>query len=1799
MRRKRFIKLNRRDVFQRFLLFGLALCLGAVFVTDVGAFTLNVTGSDGKPVTSFRWLLEEDNTNLTVPGANVSDSVSNTIHNSYSPVVSRGTSNASSVVVSIPASLQGKRFYISVLPTQGYGMAGTTVSVGQETVNIVVDPVPWPTAQFSVYAFLDHNLINDGPDPTEQGLGGAGVYVYDIAGQVFYDAFGNPLGTIYKENADGTIQKDEEGVPVVETLGNGVVRTLTQYDFARASDPTRPDYDPRANPYSLQVGEALVKYIVPGKYGIRVIPPVEDDAGETMTWTQTTTIEGTPTIDAWVKANEPKTFVEGFGAAFWHAAFGFVKLSPASSTYKGQTLNILPWNITPPQGTGSIEGTLRVNHFSRPPTLQGYFAGEAVKDGWVGLNDPNVQPAVTPAGLYATPCDPKTGYFKIENVPVGTYTLVNWDEPLDMLFGFRTVTVREGENVNLGDILVFQWFGHIDGKIFYDTNQNGFPDAGEEGIPDQAMNLRFRDGTIYQATATNQLGKYSFPEVFPFFKWLILEVDFLRYKATGLTAVVDYGGEVLPDEGWVYPSRDKLFPQPQSTGHPPTASIINPNTGNNLSRTETGEVLTQAVHTFLGQYNEVNWGKVSYPAGENGGISGIVYYATTRTADEPRLDTAEPWEPGIPRVRLNLYMDANKDGVIDSLPSDVDREPYQWTQSWMSYYTGKPGPEDTDYNLNGIFDMAVAGIQLADVDNYPFQWTDPDYAGYTRLPGVEDMDRNANRRFDWGDAIRITSTDSWDDSKPSGCIQDLPVIHGEAIQECADAFGTWNQVRPGIFDGGYAFGDLEYGTYIVETVPPRSVSGQDMYEVAKSQDKNTDFGIEWSPSTLEASVNNDILINPPVCVGPSYVVPEYLTLFTGVEAPLAGQTLADCNMKQVDVLQSRNAAADFFMKTDVPKSARLVGFVNNDLGAEFNMASPNYGEKLAASWIPIAMRDWTGREFQRMYSDEYGGYNCLLPSTFTNNVASPSGMSPNMVTTVLNDPILPDGTEDPYYNPLLSVTPWTWQYYPGVTTYTDTPLVPLAAFASSNLVIDTEPVDFTPVIASLLGPESQTGPLLCSTRPNGSTITITSVGDRLVLNPDWDPQVAGSIFKITRHYGFGDVAGSVTLNNVPLTIESWSDHQIAATVPGSATTGRVMVVRGDNGISTEIGVTLNIVNCATTNVAAVPGDYSTIQAAIDAPTTGAGTLILVAPGAYNENVIMNKPVRLQGSGAGATYINANPTPTERLQIWHDRIQLPPPQGLGGAEFAKFIVAASPFSQNEAPGIFVTGQTAYPGGTEQNPDPTITKYFNPGYPFTIQGQAAIDGFKLIGSKAGGGIHAFTSAVGLEITNNEITGNQGNFSGGITLGFRNIQWDGVNNNNIVIRQNKIHRNGGVQGGGGVSIYDYAMDYLIEQNIIAGNFSRHNGGGINHGGMCPGENVIRENKILFNEDFFGALLNQAGKGGGIFIGGDVAGGTGSGNVTVNANWIQGNLAGAGSGGGIHVFAVNGDDLRNFPGQPANWYRVKIFNNMIVNNVAGHSGGGIFLQDVLRGYILQNTIINNDSTATSSLSFEAGAANSTPQGAGVVSSVHSQALQTLLATAGPTEPDYSNPVLVNNLIWHNRSWYNDATLNGGAGGLAPNPAGDGYWDLQVSGSIGLIRSLAPVRCFLTQQIDPNTGYDYGAPPANFYTDPLVVNAYVNALESTTIIDEGGNSISVRYTPLLPPMGNYHIQSTSPARDNGQSVVSYGFAPLSFDFDGDPRNISAPDIGADEYTVAAAADAFAFGTGEADVVSETTGRIR
>ena len=50
------------------------------------------------------------------------------------------------------------------------------------------------------------------------------------------------------------------------------------------------------------------------------------------------------------------------------------------------------------------------------------------------------------------------------------------------------------------------------------------------------------------------------------------------------------------------------------------------------------------MHLFLNQNNRIDWGKVAYKNGENGGISGIAGYQTTRAEEDPYNAVIDPWE---------------------------------------------------------------------------------------------------------------------------------------------------------------------------------------------------------------------------------------------------------------------------------------------------------------------------------------------------------------------------------------------------------------------------------------------------------------------------------------------------------------------------------------------------------------------------------------------------------------------------------------------------------------------------------------------------------------------------------------------------------------------------------------------------------------------------------------------------------------------------------------------------------------------------------------------------------------------------------------------------------------------------------------------------------------------------------------------------------------------------------------------------------------------------------------------------
>ncbi len=1737
------------------------LCIGLLAMAPAASAqmpTINLIGvaPDGTETdissSDYRWLVELDKTyhvqtdgsGAAIPtafdpswdqfadGVPGGETLAVGFHQSYMPLVAKGCAGpdaawqtaaaCTSLAFADPDDSVTNHYYISVVPRSGYTIGGASFTDDDTEVTVYVNEHPIETAQITILIFNDNAPINNAPDlPTEEpGLGpgqtdmsGFQIIVEDAGGRYgasagvqSQDAFGNPLGTKY------------------DAAGNVI---------GYAPLITGPD------------GRLTIKNLAPGKYGIQAVPP------QGTSWQQTATIEGTRVIDAWVKAGEPPFFSE-FGPPGYHVFIGFVR----------------PFNAISTAGGTAVSGTIVNQHMSRPPDYAFYNGGcFGHTTPWVGLN--RMTGGIPGEGLFAGPTDGNCG-FTIPSVPDGSYQLVVWDNNLDLIFGSFGFTITNGQcntpsgSCSLNEVPVFQWFHRQEHRAFDDINANGMWDADEGPTAlETGFALRWRDGTIYQENVSDGAGAFAFDQVFPFFSWLVAEVGFTRNQATGVTVVVDNGGPVPGSVFGPAPldDNDLTFGRaiaPQDHTNPPDPACVDPTVCTETAdyRVDLGPVLTYGFQGFLSQTNAFLWGKRHYPDGENGGISGIVFYAVTRAENDPEMAAAEVWEPGIPGVTVELY---DSTGAV---------------------------------------------------------------------------------------LLNSTTTDSWDDSRPTGCKwgdspENAPFSFSpDGVtfyeQDCWDGLRMFNQARPAVFDGGYAFdqicldadglaggcdawsvaGQMPVGDYVVRVVPPPG------YEILKPEDKNVDFGDEYNPAP-------ELL--PPPCVGAPHLVPPYLTLFPDeqIPAPFAGQQVALCDEKLVTLSAGANAAADFWLFTEVPVAAHGLGFILDDTQNEFDPNSPNFGEKFAPPFVPVTIRDFKGRVISKTISDQYGLYNFLAPSTITTNLPAPSGMSPNMLTTCMNDPGDDPDNPDPNWNQLYSTFCYTFQYMPGVTTYLDTPVVPVGAFTGPDqFPLDCEYPDGTPRIYSVSvnngvggGPYIPTlGNNDNNRRVSGArTITIQSMGATAVQNPEYCNPAAGAcpagsdtVNKfVVRDFGFGATQGSLSLGGtpaIPLAIQSWNADTIIATVPSGApvgaVAGRQLTVTRADGASTKAGVSVQVGLRQGAAVRQVPAQYPTIQAAIgssSADTGGTNDLILVAPGQYNESVVMWKPVQLQGWGEGSTTINAVNAPAEKLQSWRllvdDLINNGAIDLLPGQEVGLATPEPTQLFTEEGAGVLVladsSGNSAFDGGGGNPPR---------------NRDARIDGFTIKAADNGGGIIANGYADYLQISNNRVANNSGFYGGGIRIGHPlltdpdNLFYIDADNDLVSIHHNQVVFNGGLGGaGGGISLCTGSDSYQVTRNWVCGNFSTAGGGGIGHIGLSgraalQGNQLgpvpmIADNTVIFNEIFNQGLTVS---GGGLYIGGapPLAPGAlspGAGDVFVHRNLFQGNSAGAGDGGGIRLEAVNGQDVAANPtntpprnnNAPRQWYRVELHNNMITNNVAGLAGGGISLQDAVGVSIIDNTIANNDSLGTAGQAFAPGSPNqSTPQdGAGVVSRAHSLSLG---GVPGAAIGSYSSPQAFDyNIVWQNRQfffWIDTASgctpgdpfctstygLCPDPGGLLNCPGGNAtVWD--DLGVIGAGGALAGTDNLLTPAgwpgpADPSTlfavEYFNGARGA-------VVQPEINTgIQVPPAFDEGGNFIRPAYGPLSLT-GDYHIIPGSAA--NGTAGNG-----LAIDFDSEPR--TAPfDRGADE----------------------------
>jgi large repetitive protein len=1501
-------------------------------------------------IEDYRFIVNENNVGnpqVEVPPAEVDESKIPSLKPpaSHSQVIAQGDSSNPTVY------LPDGEYLVSVqAPQHKIGGNWVTVNGSDVEVNVELLTNPLPLSKIRVFVFHDNQPVNGEPDiPSEAGLAGFRVIVEDAVGELTVDYFDNPLGTQYQRASDGSIIVDADGNPIL-IPDTGRLNILTDAD-----------------------GYALIENIPPGKYGVQVIPPDGTD------WVQTTTIEGTHVIDAWVEEGNDG-YTSEYTFHFPLVWFGFVL--PMEFPVPG------PGDIR-----GSIEGLVRtVFEFDTPGALVTF--GPPVERPWIALNDIGGDDQQ----VYLGRGEPD-GSFTIEAVPPGLYQMVIWDENLQYIISFRTVqlpdkngslnVVVEDDPINYpGQIGIPRWYGWIKGRVFIDHNGNGVFDPGEHGVPGVEVLTRYKDATIQYATVTDAHGNYSFDEVFELEHFTVAEVGFTRLGRTGVAA-----------------NPDNRYPVPE---------VFN-------------GALTAAVITWAGGTNYIDFGKHPYGPAENGGISGIVRYATMRNETSPRHAAAEDFEPGIPKVTVNLYL-KNDDGSL------------------------------------------------------------------TLINSVE--------------------TDSWE--HPAGCTP--PNAPADFL--CIERPSLEGQIRQGIFDGGYAFEDkwvldannqpvmdqntgdylkepLPAGTYYVEVVPPSDANSIPLYEVVAEESVNTDQGDEYviSSAPSEQAPQEPVCpeftgmpeshawIPAPPCAGELHLVQDPRSPFDGQLRPL-------CNMKEVILGNGENAAADFYLYTDVPIPGRILGLLVDDVNIETDPALIYYGGKRGIPYTPIGIRDYTGKLITTVHSDKNGIFEVLLPSTRTCNVPTPSGIVPYMYRVVGNDPGDPD-MPNLHYNPNYQTLSLVFDVWPGKTTYADVAVFPITAFvATTGSQFDRPPV--------------------CNVQPGTPQFFIT---DKVAVS-------YGELITLTG-LDFGAVQGSgkLTLNGDPnhVNVHSWNHTSITVEILSSFALGQggigQLLVINDGGKVSPTGITMHVLGTAYNPVVLDvkqdgSGDYTTIQAAIDASTGEA--LIVVHPGIYFENPILytrkiNEPVkeiRLQGMGPGGIYPNGPGGPIGITGSTIDgRYFLADPQPW------RNILSSLDYDFIDTPQIY-EGQA-------------ITVLAKAG-DYDLSYNPLIDGFTITGSRGNGAGAIFANAYCnyLEISNNVIQSNSGGFGGGITLGKPYV---GSNHNeNIHIHHNRILNNGGLNLAGGIGIFNGADNYELNHNAVCGNYSAEYGGGVSHFGLSH-NGSIHHNCILFNASF--------DEGAGIMVAGELPRppaelSPGSGNVDIYNNHIQGNLAND-DGGGIRLL------------QPTT-YQIKIYNNVVVNNVSTDLGGGISLDDAANVVIYNNTIAKNITTATAEDS------DHLPHGAGLVSEGHSPALQAVLPSGSS---NFSDPILFNNIFWDNRAYYYDL----GTGQLADG----GVKDLEIYGTSG---NFSPNYCSLTAT--------YPGGSNNLVVDPAFASEYnTNVRVATFSAQPDFKSVIISVSPQWE--GDYHLTGASPVVNQGTSSFGSYSAPAE-DIDGDARD-QFTDIGADE----------------------------
>lgn len=1594
--------------------------------------------------------------------------------------------------------------------------------VAQGDQDTIADGLTLPDGKYLISVLADgyrldgaHFTMPLGADPVRVGLEPMPLPDSTIKGKVFADMAptngADDAGDAPLAGFQGHLN-DDLGEVTTDIYGNPLCTTYVGEDPVTHEIPDSA-LDADLAPVVDKVGgrclsdaDGIVTY--PHMGPNRYTQSVTPPDGER--WIQTTTLEGNHDWDTWVMEGST-----GYDTEFNLAGepvpvplFGF-----ARPTKNGQPLD--------GAAGGHISGRIMKTLHYVPPKggiLDPYngFTGSKVQgpipDGWLSLNDLENGDQAVWVGQAGS-----DGRFDITGVPAGDYTLTWWDESQNNLLALENVTVGADEAVDLGMLPVTGWWTEFDGYVFNDTNRNGVKDAGERGIPNFTLTLRKRDNSLMdrgQTTATTDAtGHYSF-KAYPLgeFGWTVMEAYADSFYTTGVTYQADNQNKPTTIQG---PGVD--------------VSTLN----------------------IIGLTGRLDWGVHAYdPTGangvdpRNGGIVGSVSYDTTRNELDPQYAASEDWQPGVPNVPVNLYATVDC-GTHADAPCDADGN-YELDADG-SYLKGKL--------LNTYVSESWArptGCTARDLDGTPLV--------HGVDEGVLALDQETTGicipAFSQSTQFGTYPTDQGTPDASFGATVDGNYGFGDG---CFDGtLDASDPANPTCTDG--SFKSLPAGAYLVALDIPDDLTGHPMYKVTGEEDINIGNGNQVVPQ-----------VPPPACAGALHTVdlagdqtdgyPELVGDGTNGEptgvtvpasdpvdnstfldlggSPYEGTPKPGCATKLVQLNNGKSIVPMFNVFTDVPLPSRMRGLIIDDVNFSADIRSTAYGEKAGVPFVPIGIYDFDDRLLTTVESDYNGFYDVLMPSTNQINCPTPSGVCAGMYRFVGNDPGVP-GDLNPNYNPRYRVIGTEFEAMPGMTMPTDLAPTQVGMYIGQPGTGQTNPVT-CPI-------GTATPQLFAVTKPyvdGGGTFGVDGTG-------------------------FGDTAGSVTLDGTAVPTTTWTDRHLDVTVPpGTPTGAHQLEITAANGRHTVNALTFHVLGGGYTPTVREVGpghQYATIQAALDEAFASTGDdLVVVYPGdtsaanprgAYYENLIMASPVKLQGVGPGGfqgqdyvagTVLDAGAFggDTQLATDWWTKI-------------AGYTWDGNQ-NVNDGEGIYVIASqdaTTAAGRARQ---------------FTSSFRAAVDGFDIRGgdqqgfpgnindltgtptglppnvSTQGGAIFANAYARYLQITNNVVENNGGAY-GTIRIGTPDLPAPDTDqhNENVRILHNRIVANAGTNLAGGIGLFAGTDSYEVAHNDICGNFSLEYGGGLSVYGRSP-DGKIHHNRIYYNE------AND--EGGGVMIAGQLpldptTLSPGSGPVDIYANQIEANLSND-DGGGLRFLMAGG---------PGGSDVMNVDNNTIVNNVSTHEGGGISLNDAPNVRIVNNTVMKNLTTATAVTS------NGQPAPAGLSTSPNSDQLQATLPAGAPT---FSDPQLFNNIFWDNRAGTRAGLTVTGIG-LPGDASPVDHWDV---GMFDQPAPLSPTSSVIQQ--DP-AEHPFTNDASNSGANPQVVSTYDVSVAFATW-RQNPSFVDATLVAVEAPadqLGDYHLSAcpASPACNRGAASHAGVDAP-ALDIDDEARPaLGGFDAGSDEF---------------------------